>query len=608
MKDKQRNYFSAFPLPLLAGWLLLLPTLVSAQIITHGPAVGAVGPDSARVYVRTNEAQAFILEVATDPGFSQIVASINDSTRAERDSSVIVTLRDLLPKTQYYLRYVFGGVPDALQATFRTFPTVGSRDPLVIATGSCQETANMNVFLEIPKHDPDLFIHLGDWTYPSYQLPDAFYPEDWSYVQLSWRRKYAEVNMDSMMRLMAMDYIHDDDDFVEGGSIRNHYVNVRRVTDSSGVTRNVIENVAYPDSLRQTIFRAYHEFYPHYALVDTAEGLFHSYRIGNVEVFFCDVRSTATPFTGALKYDSIANSWFWDMDPYPGHTMLRPAQFDWLKQGLKNSTADWKILATGAVFNKGLKRLIDLGLANQTFQAGNYTGFNLASGFAGEWVGYPESQMLLDWLAQENIRDVIAISGQSHVNAVDDGTNAGIPEVNASGLSVADADRQLLQLLNGLTALFGAPNLRDSLWNGGGVGLGPGASLKNGFGKLAFYGNDSARLSVVDEDGVVMGQVRLIHSSKVTSRPDATKADAWFEVLYPNPTDGQLTLRFAEGFSPATGDYLRLSDPLGRTLTTIPLSPMPGEQTLRLPELSAATYQVAIVTRYGTHRQAIVVR
>ena len=71
------------------------------------------------------------------------------------------------------------------------------------------------------KHHPDVFLHLGDWTYPSYQLPSN-YPEDWSMVELSYRKRYEEINMREMLRDLPVDYVYDDDDFTEGGSTRRN--------------------------------------------------------------------------------------------------------------------------------------------------------------------------------------------------------------------------------------------------------------------------------------------------------------------------------------------------------------------------------------------------
>lgn len=580
-------------------------TFSAAQNITHGPVIGAVGPDSARVYIRTSQATALTVEVATDSSFSSLATTLNVLSNAELDSSVIFTLKGLAPNTQHYLRFRISGALDPTLGSFKTFPPVGDRSPVVIAAGSCQETANMNVFLEIPNHNPQLFLHLGDWTYPSYQLPDSEYPENPDFLKLAWRRRYQEINMDEMLRHLPVGYVHDDDDFFEGGATRNHAA-----------------DTPVPDSLRSICIRGFTEYFPHYPYPDTAEGLYHSYRLGNVEIFHLDVRSTSDRANAIFTQDSATG--FWQLiTPEPaGRTLLRAKQKQWLKDGLKNSTADWKVLATGAVFNKNLRGYIenslalqDNSVAVQALSIAGYSPIDLARSFAGEWAGFQqEQQEILDFLEDEGIGDVVVVGGQTHGNAVDDGTNAGLPEINASGLSVADGDR-LVWFGVDLLAGFGFPDVQTELWNGGAVNMshGPNRSTKNGFGKLEFFGNDSARLSVVDEDGLTMGEVVLIHSSKVDTTDTTTARSAltdtpWLELLYPNPTDGRLTVRFAAGFAPTTGDRVRVSDLNGRQVAVFELTPGTPEQVMDLSTLAAGTYTVALLTHYGRYLHKVVVQ
>jgi len=574
---------------------------VAAQFITHGPVFGALGPDSARVYIRTHQATVFTAEVSTSPSFSNPIAFASQ-TLADKDSSAVVALRGLMPATRYYVRFVFTGGTDTITGSFRTFPTVGQKGNYVFAVGSCQESANMKTFLEIPRHNPDLFLHLGDWTYPSYQLPDPLYPENDSVLNLAWRRRYQEVNMDRMLRNLPVDYVHDDDDFFEGGSVRNYYTNV-------DLNNKRFIDTPVPDSLRQRCIGAYVDYFPHYNLVDTSEGLYHSFRFGNVEVFFLDVRSTSTPLSWGFTLDSAANRWSFTPNANPSHTLLRPAQLQWLLNGLKNSTADWKLLCSGAVFNVKQRRYIDLGIQFQDLSVpGQGNGFRLATAFSGEWPGYPDQRILLDYLATEGIKDVLIVSGQSHVNMVDDGTNAGIPEINASGLAVADGDKTLWSSLQTLGTLFGVPAVLDSLWNGGGTGIGLGAgNQKNGFGKVEFFESDSVRLSVVDEDGGLMGTVTVLHSSRVTGVSNS-QAPSPLQVVYPSPTQAELRVQFRPGFVAQPGDYIRVLDATGREVLQRPLAlHAPGaEWVLDVSALAPGLYFLAVSTSQGAYADRFV--
>src|SRR5687767_12352152 len=119
--------------------LLLLPSFFcSAQSITHGPVVGGVTPTTARMYVRTHQTQQFTIELATDTLFSNPL-TFSDSTRAERDSSIIADLSGLAPYTTYYYRLLFNGVADSLQGYFKTFPAEGQEGSYTWVVLSCQE-------------------------------------------------------------------------------------------------------------------------------------------------------------------------------------------------------------------------------------------------------------------------------------------------------------------------------------------------------------------------------------------------------------------------------------------------------------------------------------
>jgi hypothetical protein len=107
------------------------------------------------------------------------------------------------------------------------------------------------------------------------------------------------------------------------------------------------------------------DYFPGYTAVDTSEGLYHSFTIGNAEFFFLDNRSARSPNNEAFYYDSTDVSFPWEFSPPPGHTILGTEQMQWLLNGLENSTAKWKFLLSGTTFNKALKRIINVGLGFQ---------------------------------------------------------------------------------------------------------------------------------------------------------------------------------------------------------------------------------------------------
>ena len=114
---------------LISKWkwifLLLLTQNIFAQNITHGPMIGGVTENSARIYIRTSSAVNFSLEYSTDSTFSTF-QQINSATDANLDTSKIVTLENLAIFTDYYFRYRINGNIENTTGHFKTFPVVGA--------------------------------------------------------------------------------------------------------------------------------------------------------------------------------------------------------------------------------------------------------------------------------------------------------------------------------------------------------------------------------------------------------------------------------------------------------------------------------------------------
>lgn len=555
--------FFAFALLLLTAFL---PPAV-AQFITHGPAIGALGPHSARMYVRTSFERSFTLQLSTDSLFTKTL-QYNGATVAGNDTTTILNITGLQPNTLYYYRLLFNGQPDARKGSFTSFPPEGEKGHYVFVTGSCQETENMKVFDAMPLHRPNLFLHTGDWTYPSYQL-DNSYPANYNTVKLAWRRHYNEDRMKDMLLTVPIDYVHDDDDGF--GPHREGWYGTNYEQDTlTGEIYNSFSFAPVTQQERSNVFKAYTEFFPAYQLPDTSIGLYHSFKMGNCEFFFLDTRSNSDLPPLAYQYDSITNRWAFN--PPPGHKIIGNEQMQWLKNGLKNSTADWKFLVGGVPFNKNLRLLINFALQFQNIALSvggvNGTGFRLSAGFAGYWAGYPEEQNdLLQFIADNQLTDLIFISGDTHHNVIDNGQNAGMPELNASGLSVTGTN--LAYFLN----LFGqlipsAPSIRDSVWNGGGNGLGN-TNFKNAFGKIEVFGADSVKLYVIDEDNEEVSHITIQHTGKTAAPPQTTRNI--LSNIYPvPPQSGQLIIQLNPNYLILPDDRCYITDMAGKTVAQIP--------------------------------------
>ncbi|MBI1287311.1 MAG: hypothetical protein GC178_06995 [Flavobacteriales bacterium] len=488
--------------------LLAFSFAAHAQYITHGPVIGALTDSSARMYLRTTVPDAIItLHVAHDTSYQPVQVYLG-RPEVEKDSSVILTLDRLSPNTKYFYRIFVGQELDTINGWFRTFPTEGKKGEYTFVTGSCQETENMKVFDVIPLHDPYFLMHTGDYTYPDYQIaPD--YSSTWDGMTYSYRRRYDEKEMKYMLRTVPIDYVYDDNDYV-GGSGGRYCKNDWHAHKEHGRVINEMVAPEFPAFWRRNTIKGYDELFPHYPLPDTSEGIFHSFKFGNAEFFVIDRNSAKDrPNKDGFVFDEKKKKWRWN--PPEGYALFGKKQMDWLKQQIKASNADWKFIVSGVPLNGACEKLIRAGVKIQNMSMKGFYGFHMAWGFSQYWAGFPEERYdFMQFLEDNDIKDVIVISGDTHHNVMDDGKNAGLPELNASGMSVTSTElAYYLKLIGTFTFQYRMKNI----WNQGGNGLGN-KNLKNAFGKVRIVNDEYVELSIIDEDNEVISSFRVPHSSK----------------------------------------------------------------------------------------------
>jgi phosphodiesterase/alkaline phosphatase D-like protein len=544
------------------SFFLLLSGFAKAQTITHGPMIGGITENSARIYIRTSQATNFILEYGTDSLFSSF-ASFNSATDASLDSTKIVNLSSLIPSTDYYFRYRINGIVQASKGHFKTFPPAGTAKHLVFVTGSCQETPNMKVFDVMPTYKPDLFIHTGDFTYPSYQIPGANYPESWSSIELAWRRRNEEPICKEMLKRIPIAYMPDDDDtwgnsrYFRGGGAMVRY--------DFGKLVNFFELYPRTQQMRSNCLEGYKRFFPGYPMVNDTDGYYHSFKVGNCEFFMIDVRSCNTGGWNNLKYDATFNLWSFNGNS-PSQSMLNQPQLDWFLNALRNSTATWKFIVSGVPFNKNIQKLVELPLLLQGAEfniGGNVgTGFRLSYSLSDYFGAYAfERTKILNYINTNSIKNVIVISGDTHGCAIDDGANAGLPEMNASGLSVSSTE--LYYQFNKVFSMVGL-SLDKWLWNKGGLGIGN-DNMKNAFGKVEVFGNDSVQLAIIDEDNATIAK-HTIKNNNIISAVDDFKILNDLVKVYPNPATDKIQIEVNAKYYGEKIQQIRIIDITGKVL------------------------------------------
>jgi len=532
-----------------------------AQFVIPNPIVGGMTESSARIYVRTIQPESFTLELSTDPNFgSGSIISLPDSTINAEYRRRIVDVSDLMSETRYYYRFRFGNTVDAIQGSFKTFPVEGQKGYYKIVVGSCNYFQNAPLFSSIQAFEPDLFLHLGDWNWPPSQFGNdmALYPD---VMANSFAARYADENMREYVQpYTPVDYIYDDDysfNDSEGWTYPNHYVEV----DSAGNVTNFFETVQMPEGIREGAIQGYFDNFPGYQQVDTS-GIHHKFMLGNVEIFMLDERNSRTPRHDAFVYSPTSGLWAYQ--PPPGHTMLGPMQRDWLLDELQNSDADWKIIGSGVVFNQGYDAILSVSMLIQELPVSlagvEGSGGTLASNMAYNWVGYPEDQNpLLELYQSGGVRDLVITSGDSHSSVIDDGTNAGIPELNASGLASND-EGYLNYYIDSVGQFLGFDPVSEILWNGGGNGV-DNTNFSDTYGTIEIFGDDSLRMCVIDELDQTLGCITLTHSSKVTDiESHIYPGNLFLQALYPNPAKDQLKVMLDPTYRITPSDYLTLKN------------------------------------------------
>jgi len=136
----------------------------------HGVASGDPMPGQVIIWTRVTPrlaAELLVLwEVATDPGFVNIMASGSQSTSAAVDYTVKVDVQGLQPNTGYHYRFRSVGVTSPGGFT-RTLPE-GNVDQIKLAVFSCSNFSKgyFNAYAAAANlKDLNAILHLGDWMY-----------------------------------------------------------------------------------------------------------------------------------------------------------------------------------------------------------------------------------------------------------------------------------------------------------------------------------------------------------------------------------------------------------------------------------------------------------
>lgn len=373
----------------------------------HGVASGDATQQSVYIWTRitTDESNPTVeWSVATDTNMMNVVRSGSVSTSSDRDFTIKTEVTGLQPDTYYFYEFKYDN-KYSLRGRTKTLP-LGDVSKVRLGIVSCSSFPHgfFNVYQVLQqRNDVDAIIHLGDYIYEygkneygDVRVPD---PETEILTLADYRIRYSMYRLDSMLMRLHQQYpfytIWDDHEFADNAYVdgaENH----TPATEGNWQIRKLAALKAYNDWMPMKDVES-----------EPSIRLYRKFSIGNlVDLFLIDTRISAR------KEQSIIAS-ITGVDDST-HYLLGPEQFEWLKNGLKNSTATWKLIG------------------NQVMIA-PFKVINIAFN-SDQWDGYPtERKKFFDMINDEGINNLVVLTGDIHSAWANDLPFGSTPYVSWSG-------------------------------------------------------------------------------------------------------------------------------------------------------------------------------
>ncbi|MDF0665945.1 MAG: alkaline phosphatase D family protein [Nitrospira sp.] len=367
------------------------------DFLPQGVAVGDISSDSALLWLRTEGPAIVQVEWASLSAWEQAskLATVREpvsrtaklTTTAETDYTVTIPLERLSPATSYRYHILIeqreqgkqqAPTKVAARGEFTTLPDHTTSAPVTFAWsgdlgggGQCRQAINgYPIFDVMQQHHPDFFLFLGDTIYSDHICPSPpnepgadFKASTLELYRLRHRYQRGAEGLRRFLETTPVYVIWDDHD------VRN--------------------NFAGPyDEQMPTGRQALREYWPIASPEQDLHRLYRLVRYGaDLELFILDTR----------QYRSR------NADPDgPAKTMLGATQLAWLLDGLRASTATWKVIVTS----------VPLSIP----KGGNVN----VPGYDG-WAGGPdgtgferERQVVVDAVLNHKIKNVVFIAGDVH--------------------------------------------------------------------------------------------------------------------------------------------------------------------------------------------------
>ncbi len=307
-----------------------------------GPLLGHVDDTTAHVWMRPAVAGLHTLTVSaagTEP------RALEARTRDDADRTIVWRIDGLAPATRYEYA-IHRGDEELATGTFRTAPSAGTPSHTRLALGSCASSDAAPIWSTMALHDPDGLVLLGDTPYIDTTDLAAAREKQRAFLEIP--------ELAALGRRTPIWATWDDHDFGKN--------------DSDGRLPG-----------KANTRRAFVDYHALASFGDGAHGIYTSFRRGPLEVFLLDTRWFA-------RTESVGPG-----DDRP--SLLGAAQWQWLEDGLSRSTAPFKILACGMIWD----------------DKGNSE--------SDDWGSFPyERERLERMLGEHGITGCVLVGGDIHVS------------------------------------------------------------------------------------------------------------------------------------------------------------------------------------------------
>lgn len=339
-----------------AAVLVAMPYLSRAAdrpSVSHGVQSGDVSTDGGVVWARADRPSQMLVEVSTTESFKDARALPPIAALPETDFTAKMLLENLPAGQNIFYRIKFRDLshPDisgeVVTGRFRTAPAdrrdisfVWGGDVAGQGWGINPDDGGMVSFAAMHTHRPDFFIHSGDTIYAD----GIFAPEVklaggkvWKNLMIPEKTKVAETT-DEFRAAHKYNFLDDN--------VRafNAEVPIFAQWDDHEVVNNWSASKQLPAAykvrdinvLAARASRAFHEMYPLRESIVEPGRVYRAINYGpHLDVFMLDERSYRGPNGPNLQETYGPDAYF-----------LGPDQLAWLKRGLANSKATWKVIAS----------------------------------------------------------------------------------------------------------------------------------------------------------------------------------------------------------------------------------------------------------------------